>query len=46
MRPPNARTMSDNARKLVDDSLKLVTLPDVYLRVKAVLDEYRAKLVN
>lgn len=31
--------MSDNARQLVDASLRLVTLPDVYLRVKAVLDD-------
>ncbi len=31
--------MSENAKKLVDCSLDLVTLPDVYLRVKDVLED-------
>jgi len=31
--------MSENAKKLVDGSLDLVTLPEVYLRVKDVLED-------
>lgn len=31
--------MSENARKFVNNGIDLVTLPDVYLRVKAVLED-------
>jgi HD-like signal output (HDOD) protein len=37
--PKNVCAMSENAKKLVDGSLDLVTLPDVYLRVKEVLED-------
>lgn len=38
--------MPDTARALVQDSLQLVTLPDVYLRVKAVLDDPRSNAAD
>ena len=44
--PKYVRAMSENAKKLVDGSLDLVTLPDVYLRVKEVLEDPKSSAAD